>query len=118
MSAALTGLTRPVFSYGSQGIAKSGLTADEVRQHAVIHMQGEKAQLSQAENSRKDKAKIYVEDALTVHSAGKHGLSPMSRVRFDQPYVVKYNLKVLDLGTIIKPHKHLLKERWRAANSG
>lgn len=111
----LTPPTRPIFSYGGQGVGKHGLNSTEVLRHAVVHMEGRGPSLVPAENDWKKKGKISTDDAFTVHPSVGASLHAASRIRFDQPYTVRFNLPVLDLGIVLREHRSRLQDRYMDA---
>jgi hypothetical protein len=85
----------PIYTYGYRGVAKSGLTPEERRRHAVIYMNGESDRESDVERGMMDKRPIKVNPANAQQK-----LDAMSRVNFGQPQTVAWNVEVLNIGKV------------------
>lgn len=100
---------RPIFSYGGRGVSKPGLTEREVRNHAIIHLKDEDPTLVPGEHRWEQV--LRTEDAFAVDPVRGVRLSSASRIRFNTPYTVRFNVKVMNIGRVVKEDHERLQER-------
>ena len=85
-----------IYTYGEQGVLKSGLSADDRKAHTVIHMTGERPTDLQDEHLM-NKEPIAVDPASPDQKLNK-----WSRLDFRRVHTVEHNVKVKDIGQVSK----------------
>jgi hypothetical protein len=83
-----------IYTYGEQGVLKSGLSADDRKAHAVIYMTGARPTNLQDEHLM-NKEPIAVDPA----SPGQR-LNKWSRLDFRRVHTVEHNVKVKNIGQV------------------
>ena len=101
VNASLT-LLSPIFTYRSQGTNKPGVVASE---HAIAYSHGHKPTLMPGEQALE-------KDPICIMSADGQSLNPASRIYFGIHHPIQYNVKVKDLGNVVKDHIHRLIGYW------
>lgn len=84
----------PIGTYGGRGLTKSGLSANDIKAHTVIHDAEKKPRYF--ENERKSNKR-----EIAVAMAEGQSLDPASRIHLGKPYNVEWNLKVMDVGQVV-----------------
>ena len=85
-----------IYTYGWQGVLKSGLSDNDRKAHAVIHMTGERPTDLQDEHLM-NKEPIAVDPASPDQKLNK-----WSRLDFRRVYTVEHNVKVKNIGQVSK----------------
>lgn len=100
-----------MYTYKGQGVSKQGLKESEIQHHAVLYTKDKDVLLLEEEKQYEP----IMRAPFPVNTAGKDTLEPTSRIRFDMPYPVKYNLKVYDLGRVSSDHLFRLTKCYKDA---
>jgi hypothetical protein len=85
-----------IYTYGEQGVLKSGLSDSDRKAHAVIHMTGARPTDLQDEHLM-NKEPIAVDPASPDQK-----LNEWSRLDFRRVYTVEHNVKVKNIGRVAK----------------
>ncbi len=98
----------PILTYGNQGLAKPGLRPADVAAHARIHMEGSPAQWRPT-----DPWKLVEKKDVAVRGPPGSRLHPYSRVNFEKPYTVEYNVKVMNIGRVTETSMGFFVGNWK-----
>ena len=99
-----------IYTYGEQGVLKSGLSDNDRKAHAVIHMTGERPTDLQDEHLM-NKEPIAVDPASPDQK-----LSKMSRLDFRRVHTVEHNVKVKNIGHVAKRSMPYLLSYFKVVN--
>lgn len=89
--------SRPIHTYGGRGATKPGLVMSD---HGVIHTSVYTPNLMPGENITK-----Y---SIQVRPTASEELALSSRVNYGKAYVVSHEVRVLDIGMVVKNHRYLV----------
>jgi hypothetical protein len=94
----LTLKTRPILTYGYQGVLKSGVYPKD---HTIVYS-----------SKRDGPSFLGRERGLIIHKPiridindPRHKLDPISRINYGKVYTVEYNVKVLFISRVTKSHE-------------
>jgi hypothetical protein len=94
----------PIFTYSGRATTKPGVRAEE---HGVIYSEGESPRLVQGESGI-SKTSIGV-----VMATGENNLQVASRIYYGIHHPIQYNVKVKEIGQVIKAHIPTLIGNWK-----
>ena len=89
-------ICRMIYTYGGQGVLKSGFSDDDRQKHTVIYMSGDRPTDLQ-DSHLMDKEFIAVDPA-----SPDQRLHRMSRLDFRRVHTVEHNVKVKNIGRVSK----------------
>jgi hypothetical protein len=98
----------PISTYGGQGVLKHGLSLSEMKAHAVIYSSNTSPKIDYRDKHLMAKKPIAVDMA-----SKEQKLDPMSRLNFSKPYSVEWNVKVMNIGMVMKESIPLLMGYFR-----
>ncbi|KAH6865203.1 hypothetical protein BKA58DRAFT_240862 [Alternaria rosae] len=96
--------SHPIQTYRGRGAAKLGVRMCD---HGVIHTSVDPPNLLPGEELTKYSIQVRPTEGEKLESA--------SRVNYGKAYAVEHNVKVLDVGLVIEPHRYLVKQYFDAA---
>lgn len=82
----------PINSYGGRGVNKN-MSNDEKRAHAIVYARGLQPRRMQGEDE-------FSKKPIAVNMTGKETLTLSSRLHFDKPQSIDWNIRVKDIGII------------------
>jgi hypothetical protein len=97
-------MTSPIFTYSKRGTLKRGVKAEE---HGVIYSEGRTPSLLQGEFG------ITKPSICVQMTNGTPDLDPSSRVYYGIHHPIQYNVKVKDIGQVVKPDLPILLRNWK-----
>jgi hypothetical protein len=109
MGNAYTWPTRPILTYGYQGVLKHGVHPED---HAVAYSSKSKgAEILDREIGLMSKHPIRIE---VINDS--HKLDPLSRINYAKLYTVEHNVKVFFIGKVAKNYERDVKNAYNEAH--
>ncbi|KAH7112799.1 hypothetical protein B0J11DRAFT_541935 [Dendryphion nanum] len=100
----------PIYTYSGRGTTKRGCNAKE---HAPAYLRGQSVQYFEGEaEAGMDKKPIEI-----VPASADIMMNGASRIRFGKTYPVEWNVKVKDIGQVLKKHMRLLYKYWKSTQN-
>jgi hypothetical protein len=101
--------TRPILTYGAQGVLKRGVHPED---HAVVYSSRSEGPFElEREKGLMTKHPIRIEVTKDIHK-----LDPLSRLNYAKLYTVEHNVKVLFIGRVAKSYEVDIKKGYTEAH--
>lgn len=100
----------PIYSYGGKGTTKRGLKEAEIKCHAIAYSSGQEDKPLPGEEENG----ALMLKSFPVDTVKGVTLQKASRVRFDTPHTVSYNIRVRDMGRVPHEHRQRLVQCYKA----
>lgn len=97
----------PINSYGGKGVAKKGMSKEEIEAHTIIYM-------ATARPVRSSEETGIIKDPIAVETATNQTLDRFSRLNFAKIHTVEHNVKVMNVGIVCRAHMYRLEGYWKA----
>tara|TARA_R110002003_G_scaffold6_9_gene337 strand:+ start:1632 stop:3824 length:2193 start_codon:yes stop_codon:yes gene_type:complete len=99
----------PIFTYSNRGTTKKGVRPDE---HGIAYSDGRQPECVKGETG------IKKQSIAVVMALGEPSLHVASRIYYGIHHPIQYNVKVKDIGQVVKHHVPTLIGNWKAEDGG